>query len=180
MRRLMGLVTVTVLAVCVIGGGAIAGPGKLRIYRGTLGDTGRKIFFHIVKRVDRPVALREIEFGVEMTCDVDGSIQQWGVGFGWGGRIPSMPSHTLGLDMVDFHAALHVHGKIQAVHGEGTLSFAIPEFTADATVQTCASGDLTWTVDRTVPSVEQPNNVPPIEVRHFVLDGAHVTLTRMS
>jgi hypothetical protein len=84
------------------------------------------------------------------------------------------------MDEVSFELAFHLHGKIQATHGEGTLSFAAAQFTADEQVQRCSTGELPWTVDRTVPPVLNPAPAgTPIEVRHLVMpDGTRITLTR--
>lgn len=185
MKRLMALITVTVLAVCLLGGGASAGAGKPRTYEGSLGEEGGKIQFDLLKREGRPLAIRSVQFGtVSLTCDVDGSVQKWGVEFGWFGRLPELPSHLIDLDLVDPGSAVHVHGKVQAVHGEGTLALTIPALTGDEQAQACSSGELPWTVDRTVPPVLDLSPTPSpaaIQVLHFVAaDGVRVTLTRLS
>ncbi len=185
MRRLMALATVTVLAVCLWSGGALAGAGRPRTYEGPLGEGHGKIQFDLLRREGRPLAIRSVEFGnVSLTCDVDGSVQEWGVGIGWFGRLPELPSHMIDLDEVDPNSALHLHGKVQAVQGEGTLVLTIPALTADEHAQVCTTGELPWTVVRTVPPVLNPPPTPaptPMQVLHFVAaDGAHVTLTRLS
>jgi hypothetical protein len=185
MKRLMALATVTVLAVCIIGGGAAAGSGRPRTYEGPLGEGRAKIQFDLLKREGRPLAIRSFGFGiVSLTCDGDGSVQEWGVEFGWFGRLPELPSHMVDLDVVDPDSAIHLHGKVQAVQGEGTLVLTIPALTADEQAQVCTTGELSWTVVRTVPPVLEPPPTPaptPIQVLHFVAaDGAHVTLTRVS
>jgi hypothetical protein len=97
-----------------------------------------------------------------MPCD-DGTVQSWYVAFGWG-RLPSLPSHALDLDLVDISQAIHVHGKVQAVHGAGTLEFTIAALTVDEQPQLCTSGEVTWTVDRTVPPVAAPLPAEPLQV----------------
>ena len=182
MRRSAAMLGLVLVLGSVFVGDATAGAGKPRVYEGPLGD-GATIFFQLVKRPDRPLAMRAVEFGIiEMTCDLDGSVQGWGVGIGWGGLLPQLPSHTIDMDMVEGDMALHLHGKIGAVQGAGTFSFAVPQFTQDQEAQTCGTGDLTWTVARTKPPVEQaPPPGTPIEVRHVVMPGgARVTLTRMT
>jgi hypothetical protein len=83
MRRSLVLVMVVGLLSTVFAMDASAGAGKPRVYKGALGDGGAKIQFDLVKRPDRPLGMRQFDFGVvDLTCDVDGSVQQWGVGFG--------------------------------------------------------------------------------------------------
>lgn len=177
----MALVTVAMLAVVMIGGGAAARSGKLRIYEGPLGEAGAKIQFELIKRDGRPLAMRSVSFEATLTCDVDGSVQEWGVGYGWGGQLPELPSHAVDLDDVGGNQALHLHGTIQAVHGSGTFSLAVVQFTQDEHVQICSTGELAWTVDRTVPPVESPTPPTAIQVLHIVTaSGARVTMTRLS
>jgi hypothetical protein len=178
MRRLIALVTAAVLGVCMVGEGAAATPHKVRVYEGPLGEGGATIRFELVKREGRPMQMRSMSFGVmTLTCD-DGSEQ--GSSMMWSGGLPELPSHALDLDY-SYDIVLHLHGTIQAVHGSGTLSVAIAWFTQDEQVQTCESGELTWTVDRTVPSVESPASPPAIQVRHFAMaTGARVIMTQVA
>jgi hypothetical protein len=180
MRRVAIVVGMMLVAGSVFAGSASAGLGKPRVYEGPLGD-GETIEFDLVKRPDRPLAMREVEFSAELLCE-DGTSQAWGVGLGWGGGLPRLPSHALDLDLVDPFSAIHIHGKVQAVHGEGTLSYAVAALTADETAQLCSSGELPWTVTRTHPPVEGQSPPPsPIEVRHLVMpDGTRITLTWIS
>jgi hypothetical protein len=177
----MALITVAVLVVCMTGGGAATGRGRPRVYEGPLGEEGATIQFELVKREDRPMAMRSFSFEATLTCDIDGSVQEWGVGMGWGGGLPKLPSHALDLDDVSGDAAIHLHGTIQAVHGSGTLSFAVAQMTQDEQAQTCSTGELAWTVDRTVPPVESPTPPPAIQVLHVVTaSGARVTMTQVA
>jgi hypothetical protein len=179
MKRVIVLTMTAVMMATTFGVDAHAGAGKPRVYEGTLGDDG-SMGFRLVKRVDRPLGLREFAFSADMTCD-DGTTQGWFVGFAWGGRFPSLPSHAIDLDMVDPFAALHLHGVIQAIHGAGTLEWTIPALTVDEEAQLCTSGELPWTVDRTVPPVENPIPPPALQVLNFVAtDGARVTMTRVA
>lgn len=100
--------------------------------------------------------------------------------FGWIGLLPPLPSHAIDLDMVDISSALHLHGVIQAIHGEGTLVFTVPALTADEQAQLCTSGEQPWTVDRTVPPVQSLALPPGIQVLRFAINGARVTMTRVS
>ncbi len=177
----MTLVTVAVLAVCTIGGSAAARSGKLRIYEGPLGGAGGSIQFELIKRDGHPLGMSSVSFGVTLTCDVDGSVQEWVVGYGWGGQLPELPSHSVDLDDVGGNQALHLHGTIQAVHGGGTLSLAVVQFTQDEQVQICSTGELAWAVDRTVPPVESPAPPPEIKaLRYVTANGALVTMTRIA
>lgn len=177
MKRTMLLVLMC-LVFSVTSVSASAGDGKRRVYEGTLSN-GYPMAIELILHDDKPPALSEFEFGVDMTCD-DGTVQSWYVGFGWGGRLPPLPSHALDLDLVDISQAIHVHGKVQAVHGAGTLEFTIAGLTVDEQPQLCTSGEVTWTVDRTVPPVATPPPAEPLQVVRFVTgDGIHVTMTRL-
>lgn len=98
----------------------------------------------------------------------------------WGGQLPALPSHTLTLDDVGPDGAIHLHGKIQATTGTGTLSYTIPRLTAGEQPQLCTTGELTWSVARTVPPVLNPGpQGTPLDVRQVVMtDGTRITLTR--
>jgi len=176
MRRTAIVLGLVLVAGSVFAGSASAGLGKPLVYEGPLGD-GQTIQFKLVKRPDRPLAMREVEFSAELRCD-DGTSQSWGVGLGWGGRLPSLPSHALDLDLLDSGTALHIHGKVQAVRGEGTFSYTIAALTEDETAQLCTTGELPWTVTRTVPPVENASAPTTLQVVRFVTDGARVTMTR--
>lgn len=180
MKRTIVLVATAAMMATLFGVDAQAGSGLPRVYEGTEGDVGRLIAFTLVKRADRPVGLRQIDFAAEMTC-TDGTTQSWSVGIWWGGRLPPLPSHALDLDMVDTSSALHVHGLIQATHGEGTLAWTVPALTAEEQAQLCTTGELLWTVERTVPPVESPAPPSGIQMlRYVAADGARVTMTRIA
>ena len=115
-----------------------------------------------------------------MTCE-DGTLQTWFVGMSWAkttadvavARAGPGPPWTL-------TQSLHVHGKVQAIHGSGTLRFTIAALTVDEQAQLCTSGDLTWTVDRTVPPVATPPPAEPLQVLRYVTpDGINITMTRV-
>ena len=177
MKRAMLLVLMCmVFSVTVASVSASAGAGKRRVYEGTL-SSGLPIGMKLLVREDRPPGIAELEFGADMTCD-DGTVQSWFVGWGWFGGRPPMPSHALDLDLVDPSSALHLHGIVQAVHGSGTLQFTIAALTADEHAQLCTTGDLTWSVDRTVPPVATPPPSEPLQVVRYVTgDGIHITMT---
>lgn len=167
-----------VLSLAVVSVDASAGAGKRRVYEGTVSN-GYPMGIKLILRDDGPPALREVEFGADTTCD-DGTMQTWFMSFGWGGGFPAMPSHALDLDLVDSSQAIHLHGKVQAVHGAGTLQFTIAALTMDEQAQLCTTGELTWTVDRTVPPVATPPPSEPLQVVRYVTgDGIRVTLTRL-
>jgi hypothetical protein len=47
--------------------------------------------------------------------------------------------------------------------------------------QLCTTGELSWTVERTVPPVENPEPPSSIQVLRYVAgDGARVTMTRIA
>jgi hypothetical protein len=181
MKRATLLLLVMATTTIVLSANASAGAGKLRVFEGTLGDSGQPITLTLILREDRPPALSEVDFGADMTCE-DGTTQMWLVGMGWGGRLPSLPSHMLDLDAFDLSEVLHVHGKVQAVQGEGTFEFAIPALTVDEHAQICTTGELPWAVVRTSPPFEGQSPPPPapLQVLRFVTpDGVRVTMTRV-
>lgn len=167
-----------VFSVIVVSVNASAGAGKGRLYEGTLSN-GSPFALKLVVREDRPPGIEELDFGADLTCD-DGTVQSWFVGWGWLGGHPRMPSHALDLDLADPSSALHVHGKVQAVHGSGTLEFTIAALTMDEQAQLCTTGELTWTVERTEPPVATPPPNEPLQVVRYVTnDGIQVTMTRL-
>jgi hypothetical protein len=190
MKRTIVVLMVMAAAAVVLSANASADAGKRRIYEGTIGDGGQPIKLTLVLREGKAPALAEVEFGADMVCD-DGTSQLWEVGLGWGGQLPSLPSHTLDLDAVDVSSAMHLHGKVQAVHGEGTFEYTIPGLTADEQAQRCTTGELAWTATRTAPPVEGPLPSPlptpspspspsPLQIVRFVTSGGvRVTMTRV-
>ncbi|MGZ5307193.1 MAG: hypothetical protein ACXWEG_10710 [Actinomycetota bacterium] len=193
MRRAIVVLVVIATAAIVVSANASAGAGRQRVYEGTMGNGDQSIKLVLVLRADKAPALEELDFDADMTCD-DGTSQRWAVGMGWAGRLPTLPSHTLDLDLVDPSSGLHIHGKVQAVHGEGTFEYKIPGLTADEQPQLCTTGELPWTASRTMPPVEGPPPPPPsvptatpspspsaLQVVWFVTaGGVRVTMTRMA
>jgi len=134
---------------------AHATDGVPRNYKGTLGDAGGTISFSLIKQSGKPLELVEFQFdNVTVTCD-DGTTELVGAGTSWLGGMPSLPSHALDLDEVDSQEALHLHGKIQAIQGSGTLQWTTAALTSDERPQLCTTGVLQWTVARSVPPVAQ-------------------------
>ena len=179
MKRATALVLMClVFSVTVVSVDASAGAGKRRVYEGTLSN-GYPMGIKLVLREDRSPALREVGFGADITCE-DGTLQTWFIGFGWAGGLPALPSHALDLDLVDSSQAIHLQGKVQAIHGAGTLQLTIAALTADEQSQLCTSGEVTWTVERTVPPVASPPPTEPLQVVRYVTgDGIRVTMTRL-
>lgn len=166
------------LVFSVVSVSASAGEGKRRVYEGTL-SSGLPMSVTLVIRDGKPPVLREFDFGADMACD-DGSVQSWFVSYGWGGGSPSLPAHQLDVDLGDTSTAVHLHGKVQAVHGSGTFEFTIAALTTDEQAQLCTTGELTWTVDRTEPPATLPPPTEPLRVVRYVTgDGIRVTLARL-
>lgn len=179
MKRTIALVAMTALLAPMLGASARAGALRPRVYEGMVGDAATTIELRLLKRDDRPLALASVVFGAHVTCD-DGAVQDWLVGFGWFGGGPTLPSHTIDLDMVDTSMAIHLHGVIKAVRGEGTIEYTVPGLTVDEQAQLCTTGEHPWSVERTVPVVENPP--PPVGIQTFHLvaaSGTRVTMTRI-
>ncbi len=182
MRRSMALVTVAMLAVVHDRRRCCRGAGQAAHLRGALGRSRRHDPVR-ARQEGRPAAgdaLGQLRGDAHVRCRWVGT----GVG-GWVrvGRTASRSFHRTRSTWMTWAAtqALHLHGTIQAVHGSGTFSLAVAQFTQDEHVQICSTGELAWTVDRTVPPVESPTPPTAIQVLHFVTaSGARVTMTRLS
>jgi hypothetical protein len=192
MKRTIIVLVVMATAAIVVSANASAGAGRRRVYEGAMGDGDQSISLTIVLRPDRAPALEEVDFDATMTCD-DGTSQRWGVGMGWAGKLPTLPSHTLDLDLVDLSSGLHLHGKVQAVRGAGTFEYTIAGLTADEQPQLCTTGEIPWTVTRTAPPVEGQSPPTPTPtpspwpspsalqvVRFVTTSGVRVTMTRIA
>jgi len=168
-------------AVASVPAGASAPKPKPRVYEGTLGTPDSMIEFQLRKRVRGPLVLRGFAFVTDVPCE-DGTIQLWGIGYGFAGppdALPELPSHRLDFDAVDPSTAIHLHGMIQAVHGEGTLAWTTSALAADETAVLCTTGERTWTVERTEPAVTTSSPTgQPIEVHRYRFGDVTVTLAR--
>jgi hypothetical protein len=183
--RLARSVPVVLAVVLVLTLASPAQAARRRIYEGGLGGPGGQIAFFLAKRVDATVGLRAFQFVTEeVACD-DGSTQGWLVGFWWGGRardLPDMPGHRVDLDDNDGQTAIHLHGRIQAVHGDGTLVWTLAALDADEEPMLCTTGELPWSVTRTQPpaAVATPTSQALERHRFRSASGAVVTLTRFA
>ncbi len=126
-----------------------AGAGRLQRWVGTTSQD-EAIRFGLVKHDDGSVTLQEFDFSATLTCSVDGTTQEWGLGFGWGGRGPALDGRMVTFDQNYGDSVMHLAGRIGVHHGSGTLVYRSPQFTQDEQLQECSTGDLTWTVDRKV------------------------------
>jgi len=152
---------------------------KGRIHAGTTSQ-GRAAVFIVVRREGQPFALVGMAFMMTLTCEEDQTSQQWLAVAIWPSPL-AMPSHGIDLNQVELTQAISVEGKIQAVHGSGSLSWTIPAFTAQEQIQTCSSGDLSWTVHRRKPTTPIPAPpAHPLATRVIHADGATITLSRVS
>lgn len=181
MRRWIVLVMVAALALTACPDAAQAHAHKTRLYSGTTSQGGRAGFV-ILRREGRPFALRAMALELTLTCDVDETEQAWLAVALWLQPL-EMPSHGIYLNEIDPSRAFAINGKIQAVHGSGTLSWAIPAFTTDQQLQTCSTGDAqTWNVDRTDPSSAPALTPPahPLARRVLHVHGGRIEFYRVS
>jgi len=123
------------------------GAGRPQRWVGTTSQD-KMIRFDLVKHDDGAVTLQEFDFEATLTCSVDGTTQEWGLGFGWGGRGPALDGRILTFDQNYGDSVMHLAGRIGVHRGSGTLVYRSPQFTQDEELQECSTGDLTWTVDR--------------------------------
>ena len=168
--------SVAVVLVCFV----LAAPASARQIIDYTGTTSAPRFHRVlalvIKKDNGNRVMRQWAALTTLTCE-DTSTQRWGVVFGWG---------VLG-ENGDFDAEfndaengfyLHVAGAIRWGRGSGTLEFNRSTLTADGQdAQLCASGDLTWTVERVIPPTETPPPSIPdgvgvlqLRVRHGVAE----------
>jgi hypothetical protein len=116
----------------------------VRVYRGETSQ-GHRITFQVAK-TDAGRSVREIRLGVTFACD-DGTTQEWGIGWGLGGKHVPIADGAFSFDDVSPFMAAHFEGRLGPLRGNGTLSIAIPALTAEEQAQLCTTGDLTWEVE---------------------------------
>lgn len=145
MRRpsALGIAVLACLLVLVMAAPAQAA-SRQRLYRGQTSQEQRISF--VVARTNAGRFVRYMSTELTFTCD-DQTSQDVGWGYGFGLRQVPIIDGAFSIDQVSQGDALHLAGDIGSLHGEGTLTLAFPAFTQDEQPQTCATGDLTWTVD---------------------------------
>ena len=117
---------------------------RLRQYRGHTSQGGR-IWFD-VGRNDQGRFVKRLSLEGTLTCE-DATTHDWAGGWRVGPtRIP-ITDGAFSFDEVAQYTAAHFEGTIRTQDGEGTVSLAIPTFTADEQAQVCTTGDLTWEVE---------------------------------
>jgi hypothetical protein len=145
MRRHAAWVTPIMMIFLVVATAAPAHAAlRLRVYRGTTSQD-QSIAFRVVKN-DNGRFIKELRMNFTLTCE-DATTQDWGIGFGFGGRGIPITEGVFAFDEVDIFQAVHLSGQLGRLHGEGTLSIAIPSLTTDEQAQLCTTGDLTWEAD---------------------------------
>ena len=142
-RSALGVAVLACLLVLATVAPAHAAP-RLRLYRGQTSQEHRITF--VVAMTDSGRFVREMFTELTFTCD-DQTTQDVGWGFGFANRQVPIVDRAFSTDQVDQGGALHLTGDLGSLHGQGTLTVAFPAFTPDEQPQTCATGDLTWTVE---------------------------------
>ena len=123
---------------------ATAAP-RVRLYAGETSQA-EPISFRVAKTDAGRRFLREVDFGVTVTCE-DSTTQEWGMGIGWGGDGLRLTEDLfVDLDLAFGDEALHLHGRIGQQRGKGTLKLTVARLTPDEQAQVCTTGDLTWKV----------------------------------
>ena len=124
---------------------AAAAP-RVRLYAGETSQA-EPISFRVAKTDAGRRFLREVDFGVTVTCE-DSTTQEWGMGIGWGGDGLRLTEDVfVDLDLAFGDEALHLHGRIGQQRGKGTLRLTVARLTPDEQAQVCTTGDLTWKVE---------------------------------
>jgi|SRR6186997_2088914 len=145
MRRHAAVATAILVSILVV---ATAPPAhaasRFRVYRGPTSQD-QSISFR-VERNDNGRFIKELRLHFTLTCE-DATTQDWGYGFGFGRHGIPITDGSFGFDDVTPFDAIHLDGQLGWLHGEGTLSVAIPSLTTDEQAQLCTTGDLTWQAD---------------------------------
>ena len=142
MRRHGALVTAIVVSVLVVATAAPAQAAtRLRVYRGPTSQD-QIIAFRVIRN-DNGRFIKELSMQITLTCE-DATTQAFGFGYGFGGRGIPITDGAFSFDDVNQFNALHLSGQLGWLHGEGTLSLALPSLTTDEQAQLCATGDVAW------------------------------------
>jgi hypothetical protein len=116
-----------------------ASGARIRSYEGRTSNRDPLFIATIVR--EGSVALLELVFQWPLQCD-DGS--SFGLGFAiLFGEEPQEPGR-LDYDIASPDFVFHVHGRLGAHEGSGTVTAALPALTAELEAQACRTGDLTW------------------------------------
>ena len=152
MRRTIssiGLVCLVLAAVILPGTAASAGDTpRVRYYEGPTSEGGRVQIRVVVS--DGVARLSLLLFDGPYRCEngTEGDIE---TGVGWGNGLPVLTDEHLELSENWRVIAFMVSGRLGTHRGSGTLTFLLPEITADEQdAQVCTVGELTWSVERTV------------------------------
>jgi hypothetical protein len=117
-----------------------AGTARFRNYRGRTSQ-GEPMGARTAK-VDSTIELRRLEVAFGLTCE-DSTEVGWGAtwlfGPGW-----TLPQARLDYDDVQTGEAMHVHGRLGAHDGSGTLTDVLAALTNNEQAQLCTTGELTW------------------------------------
>jgi hypothetical protein len=141
-RKHSAFATAILVSVLVVATAAPAhAASKLRVYRGPTSQD-QTIAFRVVRN-DNGRFIKELRMQFTLTCE-DATTQDWGFGYGFGGRGIPITDGAFSFDDVNPFNALHLSGQLGWLHGEGTFSIAVPSLTTDEQAQLCTSGDLTW------------------------------------
>ena len=142
MRRHGALVTAIMVSVLVVATAAPAQAAtRLRVYRGPTSQD-QTIAFRVIQN-DNGRFIKELSMQITLTCE-DATTQDFGFGYGFGGRGIPITDGAFSFDDVNQFNALHLSGQLGWLHGEGTLSLALPSLTTDEQAQLCATGDVAW------------------------------------
>jgi len=136
------LVTAIMVSVLVVATAAPAQAAtRLRVYRGPTSQD-QTIAFRVIQN-DNGRFIKELSMQITLTCE-DATTQDFGFGYGFGGRGIPITDGAFSFDDVNQFNALHLSGQLGWLHGEGTLSLALPSLTTDEQAQLCATGDVAW------------------------------------
>jgi len=148
---------------------------KVRLYRGETSQ-GERIAFRVAK-TDAGRLVQEININVTFACE-DGTTQDWGIGWSFGGRTVPITDGAVSYDDAHQFMASHFDGLLGPLRGEGTVSIAVPALTVDEQAQLCTTGDLTWEVEF-VRFISAPGSMPlqPRRTYHLSIDSWHPAST---
>ncbi len=126
------------------------------------GDTaqGHRMSVDLVRRDDGSFWIKRLVFRrLEVTCEIDQTVQLWSVEAFFGGRGEPLEGRTLTMDRSDQFNIFRLNAHFKALRASGALEYALPAFTGDGQLQACTTGVMPWSADRTVPQPAKQRSI---------------------
>jgi hypothetical protein len=149
-KLLMPVVALVTAGLVAFGPNAMAGNAKTLYYVGKTAQH-QDLEFHVRQTSTRSFAV-PVSFSMKLRCPVTGDAGLADFLF-FGFQVPVHKDGSFSLDLNDLQDAFHWGGTITGKTAQGTLSFGFPAFTYDGGLQSCGSGDVSWTASELVPAL---------------------------